>query len=373
MKDSSIPNYEPYQKLPWGEEVSRLPPASSVLIPNVGKEIALNPDPSTKIEFARQPFPSQAKTISPERTLLGDCLLNKIILSPDDTKAITLACAKAKCSATVLLNSILLLADVEQTLTVLQTDANNQNSPSSSALIEENWQKSEVWCIPANPVDMRSYMYPRYQTAHGQCTSGGIVNLMIPSYHSMDAIRSCLSFRDGKVHRAWYENPTAFWGELLPNTGGLLKVIAKQPPSKYHESIDLAEQVSSMLGTPGLEALLPKPAGIIPSSIGSMERLGLYRDFSPLAQKAKMGTSEEPPFVLPEMGVNLRSHNTPCIVMCIYEYNGSLVVTVQGSKSHQTAEGWEVFGQSVGDGLKHIAESVRTFESRRSEATRAVL
>ncbi|KAF5345056.1 hypothetical protein D9758_010457 [Tetrapyrgos nigripes] len=342
----------PQTSLPWGEEVIRLTPSSTVLMPDAGKEVALNPDPSTK-------------------SLTGDSLLEKIILSPAETQAISLACKKTRCSLTVLLNSVLLLADVEKTLRTLHTESLIQNSPSLSTLIEENWLKSEVFCIPANPVDMRAFIWPRDQVAHGQCTSGGIVNLMVPSYHSMNAIRKCLSFKDGKVHRTWYDNPTAFWDELLPDTGRLLKAVAKQPPSAYHLSASLAEQMAPVVGSTGSESLYVKPIGIIPSSIGSMERLGLYSDFSPLAQKDKIGTNAEPPFLMPEMSVGVRSHNTPAIVISIWEYNGSMVVNVQASKRHQTAESWKIFGQAVRDGIKQIVEGVPS--RGRKEDTRAVL
>ncbi|KAF5367947.1 hypothetical protein D9758_004515 [Tetrapyrgos nigripes] len=344
----------PQTSLPWGEEVTRLTPSSTVLMPDAGKEVVLNPDLSTKIVFERIPFPSQSIPISvDQKSLTGDSLLEKIILSPSETQAISLA------------------SDVEKALRMLHTESLIQNSPSLPFLIEENWLKSEVFCIPGNPVDMRASIWPRDQVAHGQCTSGGIVNLMVPSYHSMDAIRKCLSFKDGKVHRTWYDDPTAFWGELLPDTGRLLKAGAKQPPSAYHRSASLADRMAPVIGSPGSESLYAQPIGIIPSSIGSMERLGLYSDFSPLAQKEKIGTNAEPPFLMPEMSVGVRSHNTSVTVISIWEYNGSMVVNVQASKRHQTAEGWEIFVQAVRDGLKHIVEGV--LARGRKEDTRAML
>ncbi|KAF5345055.1 hypothetical protein D9758_010456 [Tetrapyrgos nigripes] len=366
------PNFVPYQELAWGEEVCRLTPSSTVFMPDAGKEVALKTHPFTKIVFERIPFPSQSIPISvDQKSLKGDSLLEKIILSPSETQAINLACQKTRCSLTVLLNSVLLLADVEKALRTLHAESLIQNSPSLSTLIEENWLKSEVFCIPANPVNMRAFIWPKDQVTHEQCTSGGIFNLMVPSYHSMNAIRKCLSFKDGKVHRTWYDNPTAFWGELLPDTDRLLKAGAKQPPSAYHLSASLAERMAPVVGSPCSESLYVQPIGIMPSSIGNMERLGLYNDFSPLAQKEKISTNDEPPFLVPEMSVGVRSHNTPAIVISTWEYNGSMVLNVQASKRHQTAEGWEIFSQAVKDGLKHIVEGV--LARGRKENTRAVL
>ncbi|KAF5346948.1 hypothetical protein D9758_010145 [Tetrapyrgos nigripes] len=373
-------DYVPYQKLPWGEEVIRLTPAPSVMIPDVGEERPLIPDPSTKVQFTRQPFPSQSIPISLNHRLLrGDSLLDKIVLSPSETRAISLVCSKARCTLTTLLNSVLLLADVERTLKTLYADAKKQNSQSLLNMIEENWQKSETWTIPANPVDIRSYMYPRYQALHGTGTSGGVVNLMVPTYHSMTAIRKCLSFKDGKVYRAWHDNPAYFWDDLLKDTKTLLKAGSKassassllldQPPSAFHKSVILAEQLSPLIGTPGSESLFPKPIGMIPSSIGSMERLGLYRDISPLTQKAKMGTDAEPPFLMVDMAVGVRTNNTMLTTTTIWEYNGTIVMNTQASKRHQTAEGWEIFGQAVRDGLKEIVKGVIS----EKKTTRAVL
>ncbi|KAF5333771.1 hypothetical protein D9758_016579 [Tetrapyrgos nigripes] len=373
FQDSKKATYVPPERYPWGDEISKLTPAATTLLPDVGTEPVLNPDPSKLVQFDRQPFPSTVVPISTDTTsLYGDSLLNKIALSQTDTRAITLACSKAKCTLTVLLNSILLLADVEKAVGMLLAEAKKQNSPKMMALVEENWYKAEVWCIQINPVDMRGYVYPRYQTLHGSSTSGGILNVMVPTYHSMTAIRKCLTIKDGKIHRTWYSNPSAFWVDVIQDTQALLKIVAKTPPSLFHKSAVMSEQFAPLMGTVSADAMMgTKPLGMIPSSIGSMERLGLYRDFSPLYQKSKMGTDAEPPYLIPQMAVGGRSHNTPAVTVTIWEYNGSMVMNTQGSKRHQNAEGWDMFCSAAIDGFKQVIKGV--LASQRSEGARAAL
>ncbi|KAF5345930.1 hypothetical protein D9758_011452 [Tetrapyrgos nigripes] len=361
MQDSKKAGYVSYQNLRWGEEVSRLAPAPSALVPDVGEDIVMNPDPSTKLQFNRQPFKSQTIPSSPEvkkQTARGQTVMNKVVLSRSETQAIALACSKVKCTLTTLVNSILILADVERTLSTLYADARVQDhrsqSQSLSTLVEENWQKSEVWLLPANPVDMRHFVHPRVQALHGSTTSGGLINLMVPSYHSMDAIRKCLSFdSEGKAHRSWYENPASFWDFMVKDTQACLKFGTKQPPHAYHKSVAVAESIAPMMGTPAAESF-PKPIGFISTSIGPMERLGIYRDFSLVAQQSKIGTDSEPPFLMQDIAIGGRGHNVTLTVAIVWEFNGSLVLSIVSSKKNQTAEGWAIFNQSVRGAIKQI-------------------
>ncbi|KAF5372505.1 hypothetical protein D9758_005251 [Tetrapyrgos nigripes] len=368
VQDSKKPSYVPYERFPWGNEISKLTPAATTLLPDVGTEPVLKLDPSTMVLFDRQPFPSTAVPISANATsLFGDSLLNKITLSQTDTRAITLACSKAKCTMTVVMNSILLLADVEKTVGMLLAEAKKQNSPKMLALVEENWHKAEVWCIQINPIDMRGHVYPRYQALHGTSTSGGILNVMVPTYHSMAAIRKCLAIKDGKINRTWYNNPSAFWEDVIPDTKAFLKIVAQTPPSAFHESAAMSQKFAPLMGTVSADAMMgTKPLGMIPSSIGSMERLGLYRDFSPLYQKSKMGTDVEHPFVIPLMALGGRTHNTPAITVSAWDYNGSMVMNTQGSKRHQDAEGWNMFCYAAIEGFKQIVKGVTVTEGAKA-------
>ncbi|KAF5345911.1 hypothetical protein D9758_011407 [Tetrapyrgos nigripes] len=300
--------------------------------------------------------------------------MNKVVLSPSETQAITLACGKAKCTLTALVNSIMILADVERALSTLYADAKMQDSRSQSqpsqtlsTLVEENWHKSEVWLVPANPVDMRRFVWPQAQVLHGPTTtSGGLVNLLVQSYHSMDVIRKCISFEGGKIHRSWYDNPTFFWDHMVKDTQVILKACGKQLPHAYHQSVVMSETLVSTLDN-SAAASLPNIPGIVSSSLGNLERLGVYIDFSPLAQKSKVGTDAEPPFLIQNVGYSGRGHHSPITVGIVSEYNSHLVLTFMASKNNQTVEGWASFDQAVRDGFKQIIQGVLA-----KEATKAV-
>ncbi|KAF5357618.1 hypothetical protein D9758_007491 [Tetrapyrgos nigripes] len=341
----------------WGEEVSRLTPCPVAILPDVGVDAVPSQDPSKRLQFTRQPFKSQSIPISvDEKTLGRDSLLNKIVLSPSETRAVTLACNKAKCTLTALLNSILILADVEKTLRTSHIDLKAENSTSLANAVEENWQKAEVWCVPANPADLRAYIYPRYQVAHGSCTTGGVVNLMLPTYHSMVAIRKCVTLKDGAVLRSWYDNPAYFWDYMVKDTQALLKTTAMQPPHVFHTTSAMEEAFCPMMAEDF--------GAIIPFRLEScLPQLGKWSDWS--------ASDAEPPFLLADFAGGVRSHHSPLIIINCWEYNERLVLNIQGSKRKQTAEGWEIFGQVVREGLNQIVKQVDAKAT--SEKAKAVL
>ncbi|KAF5345894.1 hypothetical protein D9758_011408 [Tetrapyrgos nigripes] len=60
LQGSKNANHVSYQNLRWGEEVSRLTPASSALLPDVGEDAVSDSSyPSTMLQFERVPFKSQ--------------------------------------------------------------------------------------------------------------------------------------------------------------------------------------------------------------------------------------------------------------------------------------------------------------------------
>ncbi|THU82663.1 hypothetical protein K435DRAFT_971863 [Dendrothele bispora CBS 962.96] len=377
-----------YNNLPWGEEISRLMPSAVLMLPHVDVNTSqsMNHDTPKQIQFARPLIHIQSIPASIDTEVVTDTLLTKILLSPSSTRSILYACKLAKCTFTALINSILVLADVETTLrTFMNTRPKGVEPERLLRSVQNSWNTADVWCVPVNVADMRAHMYPRYAALHGSSATGGIMNVLFPTYHSMTNIRQCLrvtnwnsqteNIPDSKVkpeatkqsktsvsiHRAWYENPKYFWEGMVKETQNLLKAGAVQPPRAFHVSSLNAESLCSQLSPQATESITGT-GGVVASSLGSLQRLGIYSDFSLTRELEDQGSIQGTslPFVMTNLACGLRSSGSPSIIVHSWEYNGRLVVSLQGSRKWQSDEMWRTFEAAVREGLHRILEEVRT-------------
>ncbi|KAF5338159.1 hypothetical protein D9758_014708 [Tetrapyrgos nigripes] len=316
-----------YRNLPWGEEISRLVPNAALIVPNVGANdmLAAPQKPAEPVQFQR--------FLRKEREVAGpDEISHSIRLSPEQTKAVMVNCKKYRASLTAVVNSILVLAEIETSLQ-LAADA----SPDEYARIIESFRTSDVFTLGVNIADMRSHVYPKHAKALGGVTTGGSVNISFPTHHTMNHVRRCVQVGpDGKMTRNLSGH--GFWDGLVPETQNGLKVGGRQPPHAYHVAAQMAEAVC-----PQIKRNPVSNQCVMASSLGSVERLGIFTPFSPLY------VSEYPNslFQIHDWIFGISSTNCPAMVAHTWEYNGRLMIHLQGSSRWQTEKSFKAYAEAV--------------------------
>jgi hypothetical protein len=164
LQEELVGNAMPYRCLPWGEEISRLTPIATLMVPDVGAENmpgpSRKPEPVSSLLYryscphssVRIPQVQFERILIEKRPVTGpNIITHSIRLSPEQTKAVMINCKKYKASLTAVVSSILVLADVEMILQ-LAADA----SPNESARIMESFKTSDVFPVGLNIADMVS-------------------------------------------------------------------------------------------------------------------------------------------------------------------------------------------------------------------------
>ncbi|KAF5371612.1 hypothetical protein D9758_003491 [Tetrapyrgos nigripes] len=324
---------ESYHNLPWGEEISRLTPTAALMVPDVGASDL--PAPSQKpasTQFQRIPLQECQVAGSDE-------IYQLVCLSVEETKAVLTNCKRYKASLTAVINSILVLAEIE---TVLQLAADA--SPDEYAKIIESFKTSDVFTVAVNIADMHSYVYPKYAKALGGCGTGGCINVAFPTHHNMDHIRRCISVGiDGQITRNF--SGSGFWDGVVPDTQKGLVSGGRQPPHAFHVLDQLNEKMA-----PQIKNFHLLTQSVVASSLGSVERVGLFQPFAP-ANAEKYPNSL---FYIEDWIFGMCATNLPARVGHTWEYNGRLYMNLQGSSKWQTEKSFRLFAESIRARLDQI-------------------
>ncbi|THU76011.1 hypothetical protein K435DRAFT_904621 [Dendrothele bispora CBS 962.96] len=315
--------------LPWGEEITRLPPSAIETIPDVGGEI-VKPAPPKKL-FIR---PGVDRTSSRPGNLS-----RRITLSREQTKAFNFACKKHGLNATGVINSLLILADLETILRLAK-----EKDPELYHQLISQYETTEAFPVPVNIIDMRNFVSPHWAKLTGATGVGGLVNLGFPSFHDMNLIRGCMRIRpDGTFDKNL--GVQTFWRGLCVETQQILREGSRVTPHMYHVNAAMCENA-----TPSIRAWTPPPVGVIASSLGNLERLDLFTPFRPSVAVQASNIA----FVIHEWHFGVRTAGVPSHVLHSWDYDGELTINIQGSSNFHTQEAWNTFGDSLKDTIEKL-------------------
>ncbi|KAF5372194.1 hypothetical protein D9758_005047 [Tetrapyrgos nigripes] len=324
--DGSAPTWS---ALPWGEEVTRLPPSAIEIIPNTGDVVAKPPPPSTLFTRpAVERIPGRPESIDA-----------RVALSKEQTKAFNFACKRHRVTATVAINSILILAELESLLRLAK-----EKSPEQYAQLVSQYESAEGFPLLGNIVALREFLSPYWASLTGNTGTAGIVNLGFPTYHDMAAVRKCMQLGpDGTFIKNL--GPQTFWKGLCANTQKLLKEGAKATPHMYHVSANMGEDTARTI----LQAVIG-PAGVVPSSLGNLERLDWFTPFRPSVAWQTPNTA----FAVHDWHFGVRVADTPSYVVHSWDYDGELTINIQGASNYHTEKSWNTFASVLRDTIEQL-------------------
>ncbi|KAF5332937.1 hypothetical protein D9758_015962 [Tetrapyrgos nigripes] len=262
-----------------GEEVTRLPPSAIEIIPNTGDVVANLPPPPSTL------FVRPAVERIPGRPESIDA---RIALSKEQTQAFNLA--------------------------------------------------FEGFPLVGNIVSVREFLSPYWASITGNTgTAGNVSNLGFPTYHDMKAVRKCMQLGpDGTFIKNL--GPQTFWKGLCVNTQEVLRGGAKATPHMYHVSANMTEDTAHTI-----RETVIGPVGVLPSSLGNLERLDWFTPFRPSVAWQTPNTA----FAVHDWHFGVRVADTPSYVVhseswipmeADYQYSGPKNPVTFGPSSVITSE-----------------------------------
>ncbi|KAF4613135.1 hypothetical protein D9613_010699 [Agrocybe pediades] len=314
----------PTRDLPWGSEVSNLPPATVVAIEHKKENVDLTmPQPPTHKEFLRPLIETPQWERLPDRQA-------DIKLSRQETLALHAICKGKKVTITALINSLCILADVQTAFHAAPDNASLER-------VLEDFKAAE-----------RSMLPESITLSRGPVGFGNLVMQVQPTVHNMDHIRNIVQVEEYDEVSSKLGN-AAFWGGLVAQSGLSMKENKSCTPEKFVENEHLLDAImpvfhKDLFFTPGLGS----------TSIGKLSSLNLFNEFRP----SIAASNPLSPFVMSSLALGLRitGPDTMHVMVMMWEYDGELVVHLLASPRWHGEKVWKFYVDMIKNSLESVLQ-----------------
>ncbi|KAF9547930.1 hypothetical protein CPC08DRAFT_769342 [Agrocybe pediades] len=323
----------PTRDLPWGSEVSNLPPATVVAIEHKKENVDLTmPQPPTHKEFLRPLIETPQWERLPDRQA-------DIKLSRQETLALHAICKGKKVTITALINSLCILADVQTAFHAAPDNASLER-------VLEYFKAAEVYVVRHNMADRRSMLPESIMLSRGPVGFGNLVMQIQPTAHNMDHVRNVIQVEEYDKVSSNLGSAT-FWGGLVAESDLAMKANKSCTPEKFIASEHLLDAIipifhKDLFFTPGLGS----------TSVGKLSSLNLFNDFRPsIASSDRLS-----PFVISSLALGLRitGPDTMHVMVMMWEYDGQLVVHLLASPRWHGEKAWKFYVNMIRNSLESI-------------------
>jgi hypothetical protein len=323
--------------LKWGDETRRLPPA---LIEAISEKYRGNHASPAESPVAEQPATSVPslfmRPVDPiPQTSKHSTLSYAIVLTRAETEAFHKKCKAHKSNVTPVVNSLLVLADVETTLWWGRRQGKEKFN-----VVKQMFETADVFPIPINGMDRRAAFMPEHHDLESPLGTPGVASEGYPTRHDMNVVRkSILLTEDGQIQRNMSDE--TFWDGVVANAIEILEPGRPISPTFRADQVRFAGlAVQELTG----EVLASR---VLCSSIGDIDKYGFLRRWRPSTATA------ESTLVIDRLILSIRI-STPTICCICYQYDGHLTLQLQGSSQHNSQEAWQYFGEAVESRIRYI-------------------
>jgi len=321
--------------LKWGDETKRLPPA---LIEAISDKYCGNPKAETPAaEKPARSVPSLfMRPVDPiPQTSKHSTLSYAIVLTDAETQAFHKKCKAHKSNVTPVVNSILVLADVETTLWWGRRQGKEKFN-----VVKQMFETADLFPIPINAMDRRAAFRPEHYDLESPLGTPGVASEGYPTMHDMNVVRKSIRLsEDGQIQRDMSDE--TFWDGVVANAIEILEPGRPLSPTFRADQVRFAGVAVRELTS---EVLASR---VLCSSIGDIDKLHLLRRWKP--STAGAGSTLVIDRLIPSIRIP-----TPTLCCICHQYDGHLTLQLQGSSRHNSQEAWQYFGEVVESRVRHI-------------------
>ncbi|KAF7979275.1 hypothetical protein HWV62_42966 [Athelia sp. TMB] len=319
----------PVEQISWGQEVAKLAPTGAQAVKLSAEKtdaVAEKVESNLSGAQAKGPAPPDAPQPPPlfgrpkgltagngaDASARPKSLTQRIVLTAEETAALTKVSKAHGATITETVNTILVLAEIES---ILRTAAQDE---AKFAEVKASYDAAGIYPLALTTFSRRNFLAPEYANhdAPKGCPSFAFEGF--PIMHNMTNLRKCIKINGTSIDIV----PEFFWtGAVADNVAELEKLKKSGTPESYVASQTATNAVIPIF-TP---AMFPNPA-LVTTSTGSLKKLGMLTRWEPSAGG---------PLAVQKILLSLRATSLfPYNTVTFWEWDGQLNLSAHAASDH---------------------------------------